>query len=350
VPRTALVEAVGRVTGGGDGRDLLLLGHTDVVPAADDTAFSPVWRDGQLVGRGASDMKAGVAAMCAAAAAIAASGLRLRGDLVIAAVGAEEDGGAGAFHLLRDPDRLHLRPGSAAVIPEPTGLRVVSANAGCLTFRIRLPGRSAHGALRWQGANPLDGLPTVLQALRDLEERRCRAADPRFGDIPLPYPISVGTIAGGDWASTVPEAVTLTGRYGVRLGESLDEARAAFASAIAAACRTHPRLAEHPAEVTWWGAEFASASTDADEPIVGALHNAGAPPGLLAAPYGSDLRLVVGLAGLPTVQFGPGRPEHAHTADEQVAWKDVIDCARVLALTAGDFCGVLDAAVDNPTG
>jgi acetylornithine deacetylase len=292
-------------------------------------------------------MKAGVTAMCAAAAAWAASGLRLAGDLVVAAVSAEEDGGAGTYHLLRDRSRVPLRSGSAAIVPEPTASRVVTANAGCLTFRIRLPGRSAHGALRWQGSNPLDGVPAVLTALRALESRRCGDADPRFAWAPLAYPISVGTISGGDWASTVPEEVVLTGRFGVRLGESLPAARAAFEAAIAEACSIDPALARYPAQVEWWGAEFASADTASTEAVVTALHCAGAAPGVLGAPYGSDMRLLTGMAGLPAAQFGPGRPEDAHTADEHVAWPEVRRCARVLALAAGAFCGISEVAVDN---
>jgi acetylornithine deacetylase len=346
VSRDSVTAAVGRLPGTGAGPDLLLLGHTDVVPAADPGAFTPQWRGSDLVGRGAADMKAGIAAMCAAAAAWADSGHRLAGDLIIATVSAEEDGGAGTYELLRDPSRVPLRAGSAAIIPEPTAGRVVTANAGSLTFRIRLRGRAAHGALRWQGRNPLDGLPAVLAALRALEQRRCRDADPRFASLPLAYPISVGTIAGGDWASTVPDEVVLTGRYGVRLGESLPAARAEFEAAIADACAREPLLAADPPQVSWWGAEFASAQIAATEPIVAALHAAGAAAGTDGASYGSDLRLVVGLTGIPTVQFGPGRPEDAHAADERVAWPDVCRCAEVLALTAGRFCGS-GAAVDN---
>ncbi len=346
VPRDALVKVVGRRPGSGSGPDLLLLGHTDVVPGS-RTAFRPRWEADRLVGRGASDMKSGLAAMCVAAAAWARSGHRLCGELVIAPVSAEEDGGAGTFALLADPaslhlSSLHLAPGSAAVIPEPTAGRIVRANAGCLTFRIRLAGRAAHGALRWRGVNPIDSLPVVLRALRDLEARRCRDAGALFDDWPLAYPISIGTISGGEWASTVPADVALTGRYGVRLGESLDDARREFEQALAAVCSTDPWLVDHPPEVSWWGAQFDSAATGSREPIVAALASAGAPAATAAVPYGSDLRLLVALGGIPTVQFGPGTPEAAHTEDEWVHWPDVVACARTLALTAGYFCGVAD--------
>lgn len=339
VQRASVVRVVGRLPGSGTGPDLLLLGHTDVVPAEDPSAFQPIWRSDRLAGRGASDMKAGVAAMCVAAAAVAGSGVRLAGDVVVAPVSAEEDGGAGTFALLRGPAPLRLAPSSAAIVPEPTTGRLVVANAGSLTFRIAVRGRRAHGALRWQGINPLDCLDTVLRALRELEAVRCRDADPLLAEWPLPYPISVGTISGGDWASTVPAQVELTGRFGVRIGEPVESAKADFEAAIAAAAAAHPWLAQHPPEVSWWGAEFASAGTDPGEPVVRALSACGVPGKVSAAPYGSDLRLLVGLAGLPTVQYGPGRPQDAHTADESVCWPDVEQCARTLALTALAFCG-----------
>ncbi len=163
----------------------------------------------------------------------------------------------------------------------------------------------------------------------------------------LPTPSASGRSARGDWASTVPGELQLTGRYGVRLGETLDEARASFEAAVARAAADEPALADHPPQVTWWGAEFASASTSEDAAIVGALRAAGAPPDLTAAPYGSDLRLVLGMAGLPAVQFGPGRPDDAHTDDESVRWSEVVACARTIALAAARLMA-LGSPVDNP--
>lgn len=338
VPRSRLVNVVGRLPGSGPGPDLMLLGHTDVVPADDPAQFHPAWRDGRLYGRGASDMKTGVAAMCIAAAALARSGVHLRGSIIVAPVSAEEDGGAGTFGLLQQAAALHLAPDSAVIIPEPTSCRIVSGNAGSLTFKLTLKGRAAHGAMRWRGVNPLDSLPVVLEALRRLEIARCERAGEAFADWPLAYPISLGTINGGDWASTVPPRITVTGRYGVRIGETLQQARQAFEGALAEACGQDPWLREHPVEVTWWGARFASAATDSGSPVITALRRAGAAGVPCAAPYGSDLRLLVA-HGLPTVQFGPGDPYEAHSADESVCWDDVVLSARTLAMSAGHFCG-----------
>ncbi len=226
-------------------------------------------------------------------------------------VSAEEDGGAGSFAVLSDG--LDLAPGSAALIAEPTDGRIFTANAGCLTFRIALRGRAAHGALRWRGVNPIEHVAPMLDALRELEARRCAGAGALFDDWPLAYPISVGTVSGGNWASTVPDAVTLTGRYGVRLGESFEQAQAQFEAAVADVARSHPWLAVHPPTVTWWGARFASAQTPSEHPLVGALTRAGAPkPG-----SGRSLRVRPAPAQRRRNSRGPVRPRAARRCSQR---------------------------------
>ena len=335
VERDQLVLVVARARGSGGGPDLVLAGHTDVVPSTDPQSFISRWVDDRLFGRGATDMKSGFAACCIAAVAVARSGVPIRGDLLVLPVSAEEDGGAGSFAVLADG--LDLAPGSAALIAEPTDGRIFTANAGCLTFRIALRGRAAHGALRWRGVNPIEHIAPILDALRELEARRCAGAGALFDDWPLAYPISVGTVSGGNWASTVPDELTLTGRYGVRLGESFEQAQAHFEAAVADVARSHPWLAVCPPTVTWWGARFASAQTPSEHPLVGALTRAGAPSRVAAAPYGSDQRLF-NAVGIPAVLFGPGRPSDAHSEPESVLWAQVEECAATIAVAAADFC------------
>lgn len=337
VPRKEVVNVIGALAGDQPEPGLLLLGHSDVVPAGAGMTnpFHPHWVGDRLYGRGAVDMKAGLAAAIIAAAAVHRSRLRLARPVVVAPVSGEEDGGVGTFSLLQSGLLPTL---DAAIIPEPTDLLPVVGNAGSLTFEITLSGVAAHGAMRWRGRNATESLLPVLAALRQLESERCQAAGPEFAHWPLAFPISIGTIAGGSWASTVADEIRLTGRYGVRLGESLAEARTAFTSALAAAADEDDWLREHPPAVRWWGAEFASAATATTAPIVTALRSAGIGADPIAAPYGSDLRQLVNLAGLDTVQVGPGRPEDAHTDTESVAWPDVQRCATALAATIVAYC------------
>jgi len=253
VARTEAWGVVARLPGSGGGRSLLLNAHTDVVPVGDPRAwtsppFAPTFRgtgdERRLVGRGACDMKGGLAAACLAVAAVSAaarSGARLAGDVLLAPVVGEEDGGLGTYGVLRRGWRA-----DGCVIPEPTALDLVAANAGALTFRLTLRGRSTHASRRTEGVSVLDHLPTVLQALRALEERRNTSVDPLLAGWPLAYPLSIGRVSAGDWASSVPDLLVAEGRYGVALGEPVDEARAAFEAAVAAACAGDPWLAAHP--------------------------------------------------------------------------------------------------------
>ena len=103
-----------------------------------------------------------------------------RGDVLLAPVSAEEDGGLGAFSLLQRGVRA-----DACIICEPTGLDVIPANAGALTFRLRVPGKSAHASRRTEGVDPVERFVPIIAALREAEARRNRNVDPLMARWPL---------------------------------------------------------------------------------------------------------------------------------------------------------------------
>lgn len=339
---------VGRLAGEGDGATLMLNGHIDVVPIGDPSAWSEdpfggTIGVGRLHGRGSCDMKAGLVAARAAVRAIRASGLRLRGDLLLASVQGEEDGGLGTFATLRRGWRA-----DACVIPEPTELDVVPANSGALTFRLRIRGLATHAARRTDGVSAIEKFWPVWGALGELERRRHDVVDPLASRWPLAHPLSVGTIRAGDWVSSVPDLLVAEGRLGVAIGEPVEHARADLEVAVAEACAGDPWLRDHPVEIEWWGGQFASGrippGSDLVERLRAAHHVASGARGheVYGAPYGSDLRLLTGLAGIPTVQYGPGDARLAHGADESVPIDEIVITARTLALLALDMCGVAD--------
>ncbi len=346
VERSAARGVVARIPGTGDGPTLLLLGHTDVVPPGDRGAWSsdpfrPEVRGDRLIGRGACDMKAGTASITYAARALLASGTRLRGDVVLAAVSGEEDGGLGTYAMLRQGITA-----DACVLPEPTSLDLVPANGGALTFRLRIHGRATHASRRTEGVSAVEKMLPVLDELRRLEARRNETVDPLMQRWPVAYPLSIGTVHAGDWASTVPDLLIAEGRLGVALGETPAQARADLEGALARLCDEDPWFAEHPVEVEWWGGQFASGRTDPQHPVVRGLGEVatgilGRSPEVYAAPYGSDLRLLVG-AGIPTVHFGPGESSAAHAPAEWVDLRETVACAQVLAAYAMRFCGTND--------
>ncbi|MEU1081509.1 ArgE/DapE family deacylase [Streptomyces sp. NPDC005908] len=337
-PREEAWGLVGTTPDGGDGPTLILQGHVDVVPPGDLTAwdgdpFVPRVTGDVVHGRGACDMKAGLAAHLAALAAIRAAGIRLRGRVAAHFVVGEEDGGLGAFGTLR---RGH--GGDACVIAEPTAGTLITANAGALTFRIRVPGKAAHGSSREQGVSAVDAYLPLHGALAALEAERNRDPDPLLAEYPVPYGLSVGTLRAGDWASSVPDLLVAEGRLGVRLGEDPARARAALERCVAEACAADPWLRGHPATVTWPGGQFASGMLPQGHPLAGVVAAAhtdatgGPAPRRRGATYGSDLRHYAG-AGIPALQYGPGDIAVAHSEREHVNVREVVEAARTLVLT-----------------
>jgi acetylornithine deacetylase len=342
VDRTEAWGCVGTL-GGSATPGLILNGHVDVVPPGDlglwpdGDPFSARVADGMMWGRGTCDMKGGVAAILGAVAAIVASGISLRKPVAVHTVIGEEDGGVGSFATLR---RGHT--GDACLIAEPTAGCVIPANAGSLTFRLEIPGLATHGSTRTRGVSAIEKFVPIQAALQALEAERNRDPHPLLAHLDLANPLSVGTIRSGDWASTVPDVLIAEGRYGVRLGEAVDEARGMFECAIAEACAKDEWLRDHPVKVTWPGGEFACGLLPDSDPLLDDTLRAATDSGVRApavkgAPYGSDLRQYAA-AGIPTLQYGPGDVRYAHATDEHVSLDEVLHATRTYALLALRRC------------
>ena len=336
---------VGRLPGTGDGSTLMLNGHIDVVPPGDLSTWTGTDPfsgriDGDLLhGRGTCDMKGGLIAALWAVRALRRSGVRLRGDVLLASVQGEEDGGMGTYAMLRRGWRA-----DACVIPEPTGLDIVPANAGALTFRLRVPGHAAHASRRTAGVSAIEKFWPVARALTELEARRNTDVDPLLARWDIAYPLSIGMVRSGEWASSVPDLLVAEGRLGVALDEPVADARAALETAVAEACADDPWLREHPVVVEWWGGQFASGRLPDGSGLLDSMRTAhrtvtgGGTQQTWAAPYGSDLRLMTGLGGVPTIHYGPGDVTLAHGPDEYVPLTEVRTCARALAVLAIEQC------------
>ncbi|MCW2811775.1 MAG: putative deacetylase/succinyl-diaminopimelate desuccinylase [Friedmanniella sp.] len=313
---------------------VILEGHVDVVPPGDLGAwhsdpFAPRVAGGTVTGRGACDMKGGLAAILAAVAALGPRRSEVPAFAVHCTIG-EEDGGLGAFASLQ---RGHT--GAACVIPEPTSLRLVTANAGSLTFRIEVPGLATHGSTAYAGVSAIDGYLPLHRALAELAERRNRDPEPLMAGYAVAYPLSVGRLEAGDWASSVPDRLVAEGRYGLRIEEDPARARAELEEAVATAADRDPFLRDHPPSVTWPGGAFRGGHLPVGHPLrdvvaTGHLRATGvAAEPERGAPWGSDLRLYAG-AGVPTLHYGPGDVRLAHGPDESVPVAEVLTCAEVL--------------------
>lgn len=338
MPRDRLPIVLGRL-GRPGGRRIVLVGHVDVVPVGDLATWTHgPWAaervDDRVYGRGAVDMKGGVASILGAVRALASSGLaeRLEGEILVASVPSEEDGGQGMLAAIRAGVT-----GDMAVITEPTGLEVVIAHAGAITFKLTVPGRAAHASVRREGISALDKLQTLVRALEDDESARNAAeTDPLMTVHGLPYATIIGKVSGGVWASSVIDKLEVEGRYGVKLGQTWRDAERDLQRCIDEANESDPFLRDHPATVELTGGKFSSSQVPADHPLpvgLAAMAHAvlGQEPEMAGEPYGADMRLLVNEGNTPTVIFGPGDKRVAHSADEWVSVDEVADCARTLA-------------------
>lgn len=354
--RPDALGVVGAVGSGATGRTLLLNGHTDVVPPGalrtwTRAPFEPSLEGGRVYGRGACDMKGGLAAGIAAVRAIVDARIALDGQVLVTPVVGEEDGGSGTLAALS-----HGVTADGAIVLEPTRMAVSPAVAGALSFRITIRGRAAHGCLREEGVSAIEKLAPVHAALLALERRRNRrAGGSLFAWLDTPFAICAGRLQAGDWASSEADWLRLEGRYGVAPDEHLDTARAELEHAVAASVRGDRWLEEHPPTVTWVGGQFLPGSTAVDDPIVHAVSSAahgvvGHAPDVVGQPYGCDLGLLRSVGGIPAVVFGPGDIRQAHAPDEWVDLDEVIACARTLAVTIVRFCTPAAPARTRPVG
>jgi acetylornithine deacetylase len=267
--------------------------------------------------------------------------------VLVQSVVGEEDGGLGTLAAVR-----RGYTGDGAMVLEPTSLVLAPAQAGAFNFRVTIPGKAAHGALRAEGVDPVDRFVPIYQALQELERKRNeRDRHPMFAEQALPYALCIGTVRAGIWASTVAESLVFEGRLGIAPDEDPGVARweleTAVAEAHVGAAGSDPWLNQHPPVVEWWGGQFAPAATGPNAGIVRASRAAfeavtGEPPAVRGMPYGADMRLLINEGGNPTVLFGPGDVRRAHAPDEYVEIDELETVMKVVAVTALRFCGALE--------
>lgn len=338
-------QGSGQSRGSHVARSLILNGHMDVVPTGSeslwsDSPWSGAIRDGQLYGRGSCDMKAGVTANIFAIQVLQSIGFRPAAEVLVESVIGEESGGVGTLTTIVKGFKAE-----AAIITEPTRLRLCPVQSGALTFRVKVAGRAIHACMKPYGVSAIEKFYLVLKAVQELERRRhVEYKNPLYEDPNNIAPVNFGVLRSGDWPSTVPDELVVEGRFGVLPGESTTAARQAMADALATAAAADPWLREHPPALEWFEGQFESGETSQHAPIVRAIADGhaqmfGKPPVVQGVTYGSDLRLFTNHGSIPAVLYGPGNIFDAHTVNEHVALEEVVAATKVLALIVTQWCG-----------
>jgi succinyl-diaminopimelate desuccinylase len=327
-------------------RTLYFHGHYDVVPASNETQFTPELRNGNLFGRGSADMKSGLAAMIYAVKALKDLGVKLAGRIGLVLVPDEETGGAYGSQSIAEQGELG-RGGIGMLTPEPTGGAIWHASRGAISMSVTVKGKSAHVGLAGRGVNAFEQMLQVAGALVEhkkavsARETACRVTpESARGSILLVG----GRCEGGTNFNGVPEVCSFTvdrrtnpeedlqeekesllrildcfRQKGIQLEmEILQEGRSASSPETGAVAST---LAQSVAEITGKRPSFEMC------------------PGLLETRF-------YAVKGIPAYAYGPGMLSVSHGPDEFVALENIYSCAAVYALTAVALLG--SASNGNP--
>jgi acetylornithine deacetylase/succinyl-diaminopimelate desuccinylase-like protein len=338
-PRYPVVA--GRLRGTGGGRSLAFNGHVDVVPVGDASAWTHApWAGeidgGRLWGRGAADMKGGVACALVAMRALHLSGIELAGDVWAHIVADEEVVGHSTRNLLR-----RLPAVDAVLVAEPTDLAIMPVEGGLVHVRIEFAGRESHAGNRYMsvhagghghraGVNAIEKGLHIVAALRELEQQwgnmRHHPMLPAGFNTIMPGIIVGGPGGGADGQlniisnpGTSPNYCAIEYNIWYLPGESFSEIRAEIEGFVRAACQLDPWLREHPPRFTWKLRDiyFPPAETSPDHPFIATLSDAltivGSEPRVEAFTAASELAWYAE-RDIPGTIFGPGRIAQAHSA------------------------------------
>ena len=333
----------GRFGGPGE-KSALFNGHLDVVPPEplagwEHDPFDPIERDGWLYGRGAGDMKAGVAAMTYALRAVEKADLVLKGPVTLEAVVEEECTGNGTLACL-----LAGYDADAVLIPEPFGPTILTSQVGVCWFRITLKGDSKHALETGAGVNAIEKCYPIFRALRELEEDLNRQKHEAFRHIDHPLNLNIGAIKGGQWPSSVPARTEFDCRLAFFPDTSFQDIKKRISGVIQRAAGEDVWLRKNPPQVNFYGFRSEGHSLEADLPEFKLLSDCHQDLcGQRAHPFVStattDLRVFVQFGKGKATCFGPVA-ENIHAENERVNIASIVHTAKVYALFLARWCGL----------
>jgi len=308
-------NTVGTASGSGGGRTLLLNAHMDTVGVGGmESPFEPAVENGRLHGRGSYDMKAGLAAIMLAGAEAARAGLR--GDVIVTAVCDEEVASIGTARVA---ERYRA---DAAIVSEPTEMRLALAHKGFAGFEIETKGRAAHGSRPDLGVDAIANMGSVLVGIGELDRRlRADPTHPLLGSGSL----HASVIEGGQEFSSYPERCLLKGERRTIPGETEERVEAELRELLGDVDgEIRLVVARRPFE------------TPADAPIAALVARHAGGPEVVGVPFWADSALLSS-AGIPTVVFGPAG-EGAHAVEEWVDLASAERCAEIYTAVARELC------------
>jgi len=319
---------------------IVLNGHMDTVPIGNRSAWTvdPLGaevRNGRIFGRGAADMKGGLASIIMAVEALQRSGISVKGNIMVTAVALEEVpmkliGRRGVVELL---DRNVIK-GEAVIIGEPTGLRVSIGHRSKAEIVVVTYGKSAHASMPEMGVNAIEKMTKIVSMLKKLEFGYHEALGSGT--------INIGVIEGGIKSNVVPDVCKLKIDRRLTIGETPEKATEEIKEVVRRLAEGDRDLNAEVSCTYGWLPTLISEK----EPIVQALIKAseivmGKRLPAVVSRFHSDGGFIHHMTGLPIVLFGPGNESQAHTVDEYVEIAQVMNAAKIYAVAIASFIGIV---------
>ncbi len=342
VPFAGRPNVTGKIAGAGGGKSMIFNGHIDVVsPEPVDQWTHDPWGaeivDGKLFGRGAYDMKSGVAAHLFLPRLLRDLGIQLKGDVTIHSVIEEECTGNGTLAAsLRDT-------ADAALVTESVGRNTPTGHLGVIWFRVGITGRSAHAGWASRGVNAIVKTVPIIQALHQLDADLNRNVHPLYAGIDHPINLNIGVMRSGDWPSTVPGEAELRCRVSFFPNMSREEMHRTIETRIAEACAGDAWLEEHPPVITYDGFDTNGCEMNWNDPFIKALEHASLdatdfPLDPTVSTAVNDMRYYI-VNGVPSTCYG-AEGGNAHAVDEWLDLSSMPKLARTMASLLVDWCEI----------
>lgn len=324
---------------GNGGRSIMFNGHIDTMPPGDINLWNtpphePTIKDGKMYGLGVCDMKGGLMASTMAVELLKDAGIQLPGDVIITSVIDEEGGGNGSIAAAMNGQKA-----DAVVVCEPTDYKLIAAHMGFIFFKVEIKGLAVHSGSKWLGVSAIEKAVKLMNAIDELEHKWLMTHRHKL----LPSPTSnVGVIEGGTAGSTVADYCSFSTCVHYLPGMNHDDVVREYTDAIYRCCEGDEWLKDNKPEISIYQAggpfemelehdfveSFKDAykiATDKDLKIVG-------------SPAGCDSRIWKNIAGCPTLQYGPGRQQECHAANEYIELEQYLDAILIYAQLILDWC------------
>jgi len=336
---------VGIYKGTGNGKSLLFNGHVDIIPAKPLSAweYKPWAGDIQgdrIYGRGASDMKSGLAAMTIALDILIKLGINLKGDVILEYTVDEEQSGNGTLACV-----LRGYKADAGISCETSSLHIQPACIGRIWFEIIIKGKPTGIQRAWEGVNAIEKGYSVMKAVSNFGDIRVNElSHPLYPNVRNALPCMVSVFRSGSFPSSFPDTCLLKGSFATLPGEDTNIVKQNFTEHITTFAKTDSWLKDNPPLTKFKGYCGDPAEISKNHPIVNALNKKyysimGKKAQITGREGAADIRYLIKYGETPTTIFGPGLTELMHSTDEYVKISDLISVTKILALTILEWCG-----------